>query len=277
MGYSTKNPPACTHLGQLKLLLSEVEFLTPFYGQACRVIYAGAAPGVHVPIVAGLFPTMRFVLVDPAPSMIADGEYAGIEVIQARMTDAMALELASSEGGEGVLLFISDVRVGAEEADETDEEQQRRIQRDMDAQRRWMELLRPAASMLKFRLPWSTCSAGTEYPSGRIHFPVYGKQLTHESRLIISRDAPPVEYNNLLYERQMAYFNRVMRPAIQPDILGGGRCYDCTAFRWIVCGFLVAANALYSVAAVDDMCHRIERELARLKRQWLARKAVYKL
>ncbi len=38
------------HWGQLKLLLSEIEFLTPYYECNYLVVYAGAAPGVHVPI-----------------------------------------------------------------------------------------------------------------------------------------------------------------------------------------------------------------------------------
>ena len=91
MKYTRESPHSgCTHLGQLKLLLSEVEFLTPFYGKQMRVVYAGAAPGVHVPILAEMFSTMHFVLVDPAQSMLSNGEYPNIEVIRGFMTDALA-------------------------------------------------------------------------------------------------------------------------------------------------------------------------------------------
>jgi hypothetical protein len=277
--YSAKSPPACTHLGQLKLLLSEIEFLTPFYGRSLRVIYAGAAPGVHMPILAGMFPTMHFILVDPARSMISNGEYANIEVVRDFMTDDLAarfaMECSRDEDGDPMLVFISDVRVGPPSGGgESDEAQQLRIQRDMDAQRRWVELMRPLSSMLKFRLPWSI-DVRTLYLSGRILLPVYGKQLTHESRLVVPRGASLVEYDNLLYERQMAFFNRRMRPAIQP---ASGRCYDCTAFRWIVRDYYDAA---FSAAAgstgtsggrpassfIDDRCHCIEQELDQLKRK----------
>ena len=272
--YSTKAPPECTHLGQLKLLVSEIEFLTPHYGQQFRVIYAGAAPGVHMPILAGMFPTMHFVLVDPVQSMIANGEYENIEVMRAFMTDTLASSFASSPTP---LLFISDVRVGAPSSNESDEAQQLRIQRDMDAQRRWLEVMRPQSSILKFRLPWSVGGGTTNYPSGGIYFPVYGKQLTHEARLIVPMDAPAIEYDNLLYERQMAYFNSKMRPAIYPSF--GGRCYDCTAFRWIVCKFLAASvgydmGSTLDFSAIDNKCHSIERELEQLKQRWLLRRKV---
>merc|ERR1739848_499715 len=55
------------HWGQRKLMLAEVEFLTRFHGDASTVVYAGAAPGLHVPLMAELFPRLRFVLVDPRP------------------------------------------------------------------------------------------------------------------------------------------------------------------------------------------------------------------
>ena len=52
------------HLGQLKLVLSEIQFLTgqntPGY-----VIYAGSAPGVKTSVLLECFPTLKFILIDP--------------------------------------------------------------------------------------------------------------------------------------------------------------------------------------------------------------------
>jgi hypothetical protein len=53
------------HWGQRKLLLSEIEFLTHYAEPGITVVYAGAAPGTHIPYLAGLFPGVSFVLVDP--------------------------------------------------------------------------------------------------------------------------------------------------------------------------------------------------------------------
>ena len=270
--YSRGAPPASTHIGQLKLLLSEIEFLTPFHGLNFFVVYAGAAPGVHVPILAEMFPTMHFILVDPAHSMISNGEYRNIEVRQEFMTNELAREFESRYKSK--LLFVSDVRIGAPNDRESDREQQVRIQRDMDAQRAWLEIMRPESSVLKFRLPWNLNTNGkTNYLSGRIYFPVYGKVLTHEARLVVCRDAAPTEYDDRLYEGQMAYFNRVLRPAIQP-VFGGGRCYDCTSFRCIIAKYLSAADGLLfdigecDYSAVDAKCSLIETKLKEYSIGW---------
>ena len=250
-----------THWGQLKLLVSEIEFLTKFYGQSLHVVYAGAAPGVHVPILAAMFPTMHFILVDPAKSMISNGEYRNIEVINDLMTDARAAEFATLYSPN--LLFISDVRVGSNAPNESDRAQQHRIQRDMDAQRGWLERMSPLSSCLKFRLPWTR--GLTNYLSGTIYLPVYGKRLTHEARLVVPKEAFAVHYNNRLYEGKMAHFNQVLRPAIQPAF-GGGKCYDCTAFRWIVCKYL-AASAGYRLDETSDDYHEIDEECMRIEHE----------
>ena len=259
--YTRRNPPPCTHWGQLKLLLSEIEFLTPFHGQSLLVVYAGAAPGVHLPVLASMFASMRFVLVDPQPSMIANGEYANLEVVRGFMTEDLASEFA---GQQQPLVFISDVRV-AGEAGESDEAQQDRIQRDMDAQRRWVEIMDPVASMLKFRLPWRR--GVTNYLGGRLYFPVYGKALTHEARLVVPRGASAVDYDNRRYEQHMAHFNRVLRPSVHTVFGGRSGCYDCTAFRWIVCGYLLKTGEL-DVAAIDERCAAIELELRGYMKAW---------
>jgi hypothetical protein len=57
--------PNC-HLGQRKLLLSEFEF----YNKCVKnnnnlIIYAGSASCEHLPVILNLFPTLKFILIDP--------------------------------------------------------------------------------------------------------------------------------------------------------------------------------------------------------------------
>jgi len=58
------------HIGQRKLHLSEIEYLTNVLPadrtQMQYVVYAGAAPSNHTNYLAGLFPHLKFILVDPA-------------------------------------------------------------------------------------------------------------------------------------------------------------------------------------------------------------------
>ena len=207
--YSRQPTPPVRHAGQLKLLLSEIEFLTPYKNEPhTTTIYAGAAPGLHIPRLAAMFPSMRFVLVDPMPFGLR-GDDGRIAIVQDFMTDRLA-ETLRREHAEQRILFISDVRIGASSGGESDRDQQLRIQRDMQSQMGWHEILDPAASMLKFRLPWDL-EAHTVYLDGTIHLPVFGKHLTHETRLVVARGAGTTRYDTRSYERRMAHFNRVLR------------------------------------------------------------------
>ena len=63
------------HWGQRKLLLSEIEFLARFSEPGITCVYAGAAPGTHIPYLTQLFPEVaRFVLVDPSPFICKPSE-----------------------------------------------------------------------------------------------------------------------------------------------------------------------------------------------------------
>ena len=60
------------HIGQLKLLISEIQYLTDElvkkglkHTDKIYFVYAGSAPGHHTSILEGLFPNAEFLLVDP--------------------------------------------------------------------------------------------------------------------------------------------------------------------------------------------------------------------
>lgn len=55
------------HLGQRKLLLTEIEFYSKFSNHLDNtlVIYAGSASSEHHPIISKLFPKLKFILIDP--------------------------------------------------------------------------------------------------------------------------------------------------------------------------------------------------------------------
>ena len=183
-----------------------------------------------------------------------------METLRDYMTVPLALSLSAKHGPD--LLFISDVRVGPDAADENDHDRQARIHKDMQDQMDWYEALSPVGSMLKFRLPWDLESQ-TVYMEGEIQLPVFGKHLTHESRLIVGRNASLIPYNNTRYERQMAFFNRVLRVALYDEgPYDAGRCYDCVAFRRVIAEYLHHPDP----AEVEAMCADVERELSGMSR-----------
>ena len=253
------------HWGQLKLLLSEIEFLTPYKKEKNHnVIYAGASPGIHMPILAKMFPDITFTLIDPQPSMIENGEYHNIFVIQDYMTDGLAKAFALYKDN---VLFISDVRIGADSARESHIQMQERIHKDMINQLGWLRIINPVSSILKFRLPWTGIK--TMYLKGKVYFPVFGKRMTHEARLVVDRGAEVISYDNKLYEGQMAYFNQVLRPAVYTY---GGKtgCFDCTSFRKIVYDYLLATDPSNTgnFDLVDIKCNKILTDLNELKNKW---------
>lgn len=170
------------HIGQRKLFISELQFLTKYNNQADIVVYAGAAPGDHIGFLASLFPELIFILVDPNPYRIyVEESYnitvtnistvselldvfttdldqaSNIYVLQSLFTQDIAQgiadELDNVPQGETPLevLFISDIRTASGEGDmPTDFD----IIWNLAQQYRWIYTINPKGSLVKFRHPF---------------------------------------------------------------------------------------------------------------------------
>lgn len=221
------------HWGQRKLLMSEIEFLTLYAcpGISTTVVYAGAAPGTHISYLSQLFPEVKFVCVDPAPFTCR--ETKNVELHTGMFSDSFASRFSDRSKYPRVL-FISDIR-SADPDEHSETEVDRRIRDDMNDQQRWHLVIRPIASMLKFRLSWEP--GVTEYIDGKVHLPIWGPVSTTESRLVVTTKDTIRQWDNTKYERQMFYFNTRTRVAIYDhpvpsghvDAIGLCHCYDCTA------------------------------------------------
>ena len=96
------------HWGQRKLLLSEIEFLTNYWNEYDQnlkkyVLYVGAAPGEHIKHLIKLFPTIHFILYDPAPFTIKPSD--NVTIHQEYFTDEDVQKYKNMN-----LFFISDIR-----------------------------------------------------------------------------------------------------------------------------------------------------------------------
>lgn len=220
------------HWGQLKLLLSEIEFLTEHSRDQDVVVYAGAAPGTHTEFLASLFPKLSFVLVDPAEFHCQQTDR--ITVLQQLFTDELAESFASLEGR---LLFVSDIRAIDKQMSSREVEEQ--VQRDMQMQQGWVQKMRPRVSMLKFRLPYEP--GQTEYLAGDIYFQMFAGATSSETRLVVrcpeldDEAFPMVTYDHGDYEDVMYQFNTVTRVSHWKNSCTDCRacvvdhCYDCAA------------------------------------------------
>lgn len=251
------------HWGQRKLFLAEMEFLIKCYklndipnhssldNENCNTndlksypydfycIYAGAAPGTHLPFLSQLFPRVYFVLIDPSNFAIPSNNL--IEIRQEFMKCELALQLieeykSNNDFKLSKLIFICDIRsvdyrvISSEETDDG-------IMKDMNMQMEWYKLMKPFGALLKFRLPYS--HGQTTYLDGDLYFPIFGTQTTSECRLMIFKNSnsydnitvPYRVYDHKIYNEQLFYFNTITRCRIYThccDIQLLDHCYDCT-------------------------------------------------
>ncbi|MDB4769512.1 hypothetical protein OAG24_00965 [bacterium] len=194
------NPPNI-HWGQLKLLMSEIEFLTSQDGSIKDgiVLYAGAAGGYHIPLLSRMFPDLLFVLYDPAVFGIKPTP--NIIIRQEFFTD----EVAKLYSKVSNVYFISDIRLDA--ATEYEFEELVLVNNEMN--KKWISIIKPRASMLKFRFPFIKPYHRT-FLKGDINFQVFAKVTSAETRLIIDSNTSE-EYDTIKYEEQMVYFNQSYR------------------------------------------------------------------
>lgn len=241
------------HQGQRKLLMSEIELLTlalekyPIDLEPPLVVYAGAAPGLHIPVLSEMFPVCTFHLYDPATFAITGSEK--IKIYHREFTNADAAEYRHANDtvtpAHGKVIFISDIRT------KIDEES---VWNDMLTQRGWHEAMRPSLCSLKFRLPWDRAPDETcQYLEGDIYLPIWGRTSTTETRLFIDDRVHSGEktYHPHVYEEEMSFFNRSVRPALHLHTVRDGgfdRCYDCASEIWVLRRYLQAFHVCSNMA-----------------------------
>ena len=142
------------HWGQKKLLLSEIQFLT----KVCQklntkslkdyaVVYAGAAPGFHFPILYNLFPELIWLLYDPArfsKEAHMHPQKQKVKIFNQFFTDE-TIAHAKQNSENRKILFISDIRLSPDEE---------AVMKDMINQSKWGTDLEADYMLLKYKLPY---------------------------------------------------------------------------------------------------------------------------
>jgi hypothetical protein len=234
-------PKSVKHWGQLKLLLNEIEFCTKIYDKNddITLLYAGAAPGSHQKVMLELFPKFKYVLYDPNPFdedlvTFASTNPGRIQIHQEYFTDEIAQKYAK-EGSK--LIFICDIRSSAENVNDFEEN----VHRDLDMQRHWVEIMRPAHTQLKFRFPFDSKEL-FEYFDGDIYIQPYPPAISTETRLTFSGVPAMKKYDPIKYESQLYYHNTVARvmkypmpPNPPPEL---DECFDCASYMYILSEYI---------------------------------------
>jgi hypothetical protein len=207
----------CYKNGQRKLLISELEFLNTYDSK--YIIYAGAAPGRHITLLAEIFPRRKFILYDPREFSTKLLEYKNIELRQKFFLEDDCNEINKLDN----FVFLSDIRTGSDEENVAD---------DMEFQRKWCEILKAKMFCLKFRLPWS--AGKTKYFDGEVHLQPWNGCESAETRLWT--DCKKIkEYDNDEYNNKIFYFHKYYRQEFYDvNKKGYDNCWDCWAENNII-------------------------------------------
>lgn len=206
--YIEKNPATSgnIHRGQLKLLLSEFDFLADFNGKAQIIIYVGAGPGFHLPAVFKYFPDFEYHLYDRTPFADTLKDRPNVLLFQQYFEQQNAEEYAKMVTDEKKkILFISDIR----STNHDDGKFEEAVSENMQMQADWVKTIKPIASMLKFRPPYH--GDGFAYLGGEVRMQAFAPSRSAETRLISQAPYIDKKYNTKHYEEAMSYYNTETR------------------------------------------------------------------
>jgi len=253
------------HWGQRKLFISEVWFLTKYGELGKTVVYAGSAPGTHIPFLSHLFPSHYFILVDPSDFSLKDLPFDQtvknrMEVKQQYFTDELAEELGRKYQD---ILFISDIRT-ANHQEQDQEMVEIMVLKDNLKQRDWVKLLNAKKSLLKFRCPYPDRKNGKQnlrMLKGEIYLQPWIGHSSTETRLIPDDSLEEIEYDNEKYEEQLAYHNKIVRRRKYnqpiPDGEGFNDSWDVSAEILILYDFLKKFPQFYP--ELSDIFEKIKQ------------------
>lgn len=204
---------ANTHLGQRKLMLSEMQLLNEYYklfptNSVITIISVGSAGGYHLIQLNEMYPKTKWILIDPAPFDERLFTRPKIyRIINKLFTDDICEQL-KKELKDEKFLFVSDIR-----RDEKDFEAG--VIRDMQLQYDWVKKLSPFLSLLKFRMNYKMKKGDTlPYLNGDLLYGIWAPPISGETRLLVKQNDINKKdkiYNFNDYEEIMSYHNKTER------------------------------------------------------------------
>ena len=201
---------ANTHLGQRKLMLSEMQLLNEYYklyptDSIITIISVGSAAGHHLIQLNEMYPKTKWILIDPSPfDKRLFNRPETYRIINKLFTDDICEQL-KKELKDEKFLFVSDIR-----RDEKDFEAG--VIRDMQLQYDWVKKLLPLLSLLKFRMNYKMKKGDTiSYLNGKLLYGIWTTPLSGETRLLVKQDDinnkdKIYDFND--YEEIMFYHNK---------------------------------------------------------------------
>lgn len=219
-----EDPPNLVHIGQRKLFLSELRFLTDYAMNdkgRTLVIYIGAAPGQHLSLIRDLFPDVTFFLFDGAKFRISGktekadfyrlDDYLidmkpGLFLFNELFYDYHARVLETSFRkyltDKDRILFISDIRTTDPDKDYV---QDHNVVMDLALQYHIVRIMSVDMCLLKFRFPFYEDSGDPFYEDS-------GDILDKVKNSIMLTESPEINFAENYRNRRMVYFDGEIWP-----------------------------------------------------------------
>ena len=250
--------------GQRKLFMIELEFFSLYWNpdQVPNpiIVYAGAAPGKHIHQLSIMFPNFTFYLWDPRVFELTPSDK--IHIYQDYFTDDTAQQWSNRND----VFFISDIRTADYKEINDSYKNDWQILQDMYKQQDWHKIIKPVASLLKFRLPYSDTGLPLkiDYLDGILLKQPWAPQTSTETRLVPYDHSTMKEWDCVKYEEQLFYFNTIVREKFTyynlfdhssnllcpPELVND---YDSTAEAFIISLYLSKYNANPTIDLVSSL------------------------
>jgi hypothetical protein len=275
--------------GQLKLLTTEIQFLTlywdPIHHPDPICLYVGAAPGTHLISLIEMFPWFTYHLYDPRDFDPRLQTRKNVVIHQKFFTDADAKEWKTQPN----VFFICDIRTTSYERlqggePETDQiKNEELVRQDMANQASWVQIIQPIRAQLKFRLPYTydfIKQAGPTRPylDGIVYRQAWASQTSTETRLVPHPTLSSRDWNLASYEDGLFYANtqvrerfRFLNPFTNGKTpiaveLGLTNDYDSLLFTTILREYLIRFGATGSDSEFRPLAKKLIRAIGGTKR-----------
>jgi len=208
--------------GQLKLLLTELQFFTYYWDPKTIptpiVLYIGSAEGTHILCLAKLFPSFTWHLYDKRDFEKDLYTYPNVKIFQRYFEDTDIEIYAKMEG----VFFLCDIRNLDYDVNDPNcsNKMEDFVKEDMKLQEKWCIEINPFKALLKFRLPYSTpytLSFGTtfNYLSGLVFLQPYRSKTSTECRLVPIDNKTTQDWNFTDVESILYYNNKKIREGLK--------------------------------------------------------------
>lgn len=261
------------HFGQLKLLISEIEFFTYYWDHIKNpnplILYIGAAPGTHIYILSKMFPKFEFHLYDKPNLPIVFDEIIKnnpqIIIHEKYFTDEDIEEWKLKKN----VYLISDIRsLNYNTSGNDDKENENIAKNDMKMQEKWLKEINPVKALLKFRLPYNYQwleEKEFEYTDGLLYLQQWAPQNSTECRLVPNYPYTTRKWNISVHESMMFYHNKITRQEEKfinifteenehiSTKLGLTNDYDSIATSYIITQYLIK----FAVDPREEYCIKV--------------------